>query len=414
MTQNATPRQDQSLTLPQALDHIRQHLTPVQEVVQAPLQQGLHRILARDLISPRAVPGWDNSAMDGYAVRHADLTPATPLPVVHTLLAGAGHPPHLQPGQAIRVMTGALIPPGADTVVMQEQVTLHQGSILVQSGQKPGQHIRRAGEDLPFGAPALQQGQRLGAAELGLIGSLGLAEIPVFRPLRVAFCSTGNELASLGQTPAPGQCFDSNRHTLQALITGMGFECLDLGVIPDQPEQIRAAFSAAAQMADVIVSTGGVSVGEADFIKPILQDMGQIRFWKVAIKPGRPFAFGTLGSAHFFGLPGNPVAVMVTFLLLVRPALLRLAGMTAVPEALQFPVRCAQDLKKAPGRLEFQRGIFQRDPEGQWRVYSTGNQSSGVLSSMSQANCFIVLPESCTQIAAGSMVDILPFSGLSC
>lgn len=413
MTPISLHKDDESLTLEQAQQQIRAQLTPVQEEVQIPLDQGLHRILAQDLLVPRAVPGWDNSAMDGYALRYADLDPSVPLTVTQTLLAGAPQPPALQPGHAIRLMTGAMIPPGADTVVMQEQVTLHQGSILVQPGQQLGQHIRRAGEDLPLGAVALRQGQRLGAAELGLLASLGLAEIPVVRPLRVALCSTGNELVSLGHTPGPGQYFDSNRHTLHALISDLGFECLDLGVIPDQPQLLRKAFSAAARMADVVISTGGVSVGEADFIKPVLREMGQIRFWKVAIKPGRPFAFGMLGSAQFFGLPGNPVAAMVTFLLLVRGALLQLAGMAPVPEPPQFSVRSANDLKKAAGRLEFQRGSFQRDAQGQWQVFSTGHQGSAVLSSMSQANCFIVLPASCTRVAAGSMVDILPFSGLS-
>lgn len=403
----------QALTMDQAIQQIHQRLVPLQDVVQVPLRQSLHRILARDLISPLSVPGWDNSAMDGYAVRHQDLAHAAPLQVIHTLLAGANSMPTLQPGQAIRLMTGALIPPGADTVVMQEQVTLAEGHIRVNPGQQRGQHIRHAGEDLMQGAVALKRGQWLGPAESGLIGSLGLAEVPVYRPLRVAICSTGDELVSLGQVPAPGQYFDSNRHTLHALVSALGFHCLDLGVIPDQPQQIRDTFSAASRMADVLLTTGGVSVGEADFIKPILQEMGQIRFWKVAMKPGRPFAFGTLGSAQFFGLPGNPVAVMVTFLMLVRSALLHLAGMNPVPDLPQFQVRCACALEKAPGRREFQRGILKRGHTGQWEVYSTGKQGSGMLSSMSLANCFIVLGEHCTRVPAGGMVDILPFPGLS-
>ncbi len=410
MTQTLLPGE---LTLPQAQEHLRRHLTPLQEMVQVPLCHSWQRILAQDVSAPRAVPGWDNSAMDGYALRHADLQQATPLPVAHTLLAGAGMPPPLPPGQAMRLMTGALIPAGADTVVMQEQVTLHEGAIRVQPGQRLGQHIRRAGEDLPLGGVVLRQGQRLGAAELGLLGSLGLADIPVVRPLRVALCSTGSELVTLGQIPGPGQTFDSNRHTLRALVGALGFECLDLGVIPDSPEALRTALSSAAGMADVVLTSGGVSVGEADFVKPILQELGQIQFWKIAMKPGRPLAFGTLGAARFFGLPGNPVAVMVTFLLLVRPALLQLAGMNPVPEPLQCAVRCTQNLKKALGRMEFQRGIVARNAQGEWQVSSTGNQGSGVLRSMSQANCLIVLPAACTQVAAGDLVDILPFSGLS-
>ncbi len=377
------------------------------------VRSALGRILAADIVAPHDVPAHDNSAMDGYAVHFASLAAAgeTRLNVVGTAFAGNAFSGLVGKGQAVRIMTGAVLPAGADTVVVQEVTRVEDGAVFVPAGQRLGQNTRRAGEDLARGAVALAAGQQVGAAELGLIASLGIAEVEVRRRLRVAFFSTGDELASLGTPLAPGQIYDSNRYTLHALLTQLGADIIDLGVVPDVPEALEATLNEAAQVADAIITTGGVSVGEADFVREILARLGEVKFWKLNIKPGRPMAFGKVGKAWLFGLPGNPVAVMVSYTQFALDALLRLSGLDPLPERPLLTVLAANAIKKQPGRREYLRGTVAA-VDGRWQVKTTGNQGSGVLRSMSEANCFVVLPEDCAGVQAGDAVQVQLFAGL--
>jgi molybdopterin molybdotransferase len=351
--------------------------------------------------------------MDGYALRSADLstTGETLLTVVGTALAGSAFSGVVGAGQAVRVMTGAVLPRGADMVVVQEIVHAEGDAIVIPRGQNIGQNVRKAGEDLGKGRSALAAGKRLGPAELGLLASLGCAEVPVRRRLRVAFFSTGDELASIGRPLAPGEVYDSNRYTLHAALIRLGVELLDMGVIRDEPQALERAFREAAAQADVVLTTGGVSVGEADYVKAMMAKLGEVTFWKIDIKPGRPMAFGRIGDAWLWGLPGNPVAVMVAFYQIVIDALLKLMGVDPLPVRPTFLVPCAEAIHKSPGRREFPRGCLAPEA-GVWAVRLAGNQGSGVLRSMSEANCFIVLPEERGSLAAGDLVEIQPFEGL--
>lgn len=308
-------------------------------------------------------------------------------------------------------MTGAVMPAGADTILIQERVEERDGRIRFMPGNKRGQHVRQAGEDIKTGAVAFMPGRRLSAADIGVIASLGVAEVAVLRRPRVAFFSTGDELRSLGEALGLGEIYDSNRYTLYGMLAQLGVDMIDLGVVSDDPARLEDAFTRAARGADAVITSGGVSVGEADYTKEILGRLGEVRFWKVAMKPGRPLAFGHIDGAWFFGLPGNPVSVMVTFYEFVRPALEKLMG-TAPRLPWHMPARVTHALKKRPGRVEFQRGFLQRDDAGQMVVTPTGDQGSGILSSMSQANCFIVLPLETTGVEAGATVEVQPFEGL--
>jgi molybdopterin molybdotransferase len=389
-------------------------VSPVPEYERVAVRSALDRTLAKDVYSTVNVPAHTNSAMDGYALRSADL-PAdgsrTTLKVIGTAWAGRPYHGSAKEKQCVRIMTGAKMPDGLDTVIMQEQVECVDDTILIGSGHKPGQNVRQAGEDLAVGAVAVSAGTRIDPAELGLFASLGVAEVEVARRLRVAFFSTGDELRSIGEPLAEGEIYDSNRYTLHGMLTRLGVELLDMGVIADQREAIGDAFRRAASMADVIITSGGVSVGEADYIKEILAETGTVDFWKLAIKPGRPLAFGTVRDAFFFGLPGNPVAVMVTFYEFVQPALRRMMGQQGLRPA-RFRVPCRSRLKKRPGRMEFQRGLLQVADNGSLSVSRTGAQGSGMLSSMSSANCFIILPTDSGSVEPGDMVDVEPFEGL--
>jgi len=400
-----------SMPVPRAREVIARFLSPVTATEQVHVRAALGRVLATDVISPVDVPAHDNSAMDGYAVRHAELTGA-PLRIAGNAFAGAPFHGHMGPGECVRIMTGAVVPPEADTIIMQEQATARDGSVSFAGNHKPGQNLRRAGEDLKAGAPALRRGQSVRAAELGLIASLGIAEVTVYRRLRVAFFSTGDELVSIGQPLGEGQIYDSNRYTLFGMLTRLGCEIVDMGVVRDDPAALETAFRTAAETADVVITSGGVSVGEADFVKDLLNKLGEVVFWKIAMKPGRPLAYGKIGQAHFFGLPGNPVSVMVTFYQFVRDALLKLSGLDPIPALPTFRVPCVSNLKKAPGRTEFQRGILYRNDRDEWQVRATGEQGSGILSSMSSANCFIILPEAQGSVAAGTLVDVQVMEGL--
>ena len=381
------------------------------------LRDALGRVLACDLHSPFDIPAHRSSAMDGYALRTTDLadaegTEGITLPVVGTSAAGHPFSGALPAGAAIRIMTGAVVPVEADAVIMQERVGRKADRIHLSADQLPraGDNIRLAGEDLRSGALALAAGRRIRPADLGLAASLGLAEVAVRPRLRVAFFSTGDELCSIGQSPGIGQVFDSNRYTLYGMLASLGVDIHDLGVVRDTPAALREAFEQAIGCADVLISSGGVSVGDADFVRPMLDSLGKTVFWKINVKPGRPFAYGQLaGDRHFFGLPGNPVAVMVTFHQIVRPALLRLMGVDPLPHSIRLQARTLAALKKAPGRFEYQRGVLKAGPDGTWQVDPTGEQSSGMLSSMSLANCFICLPEKIGKLEAGALVDVLPF-----
>ncbi len=402
-----------SLSVAEALQRIDQVAVPITGFEKIALRSALNRVLAETIASPIDVPAHTNSAMDGYAVRAADL-PAEgigELTVIGTVLAGAPFEGVLGPGTAVRIMTGAVLPQGANCVVMQERAEREDDKVRISPGNKAGQNIRQAGEDLAAGDPVLEPGRLITPADLGVLASLGIAEVRVWRRLRVAFFSTGDELRSIGETLQEGQIYDSNRYTLYGMLTRLGVETIDMGVVRDRQDELRAAFQTAAANADAVITSGGVSVGEADFVKDILQSLGAVNFWKIAMKPGRPMAFGKIGDAVFFGLPGNPVSVMVTFYEFVQSALKRMTGQ-AETALVTVKVPCTMRLKKRPGRMEFQRGILERLPDGSFVVHGTGDQGSGILSTMSQANCFIVLPEDCGNVEAGRLVDIQPFEGL--
>ncbi len=386
-------------------------LEPVAETESVPVLQAFGRILAGDLVAPLDVPAHDNAAMDGWALRAADLsdTAESALVEIGSALAGEPFRGEVRAGECVRIMTGALIPRGADTVVIQEIVRREGAKIVVPPGQKAGQNVRRAGEDLRAGRTALRAGTRIGAAELGLAASLGIPELVVQRRLRVAFFATGDELCSVGEPLPPGGVYDSNRYTLRGMLAPLGFETRDLGVVRDDPKALERALGEAASWADAIVSTGGVSVGEADFVRALMERLGEVLFWKIAMRPGRPMAFGRIraaGRAPFlFGLPGNPVAVMVTFHQFVRGALLRLAGCADDCAPPLLDAEAAAPIRKLPGRTEYQRGIVWRE-NGRTMARTTGQQGSGILRSMVEANCYLVLEHERGAIAAGEPVRV--------
>jgi molybdopterin molybdotransferase len=403
-----------SMPVDKARAYIRAFLAPVTAVERLHIRAALGRVLAQDIRSTMNVPLNDNSAMDGYAVRFADLQTDAPvtLSVIGTAFAGRPFGGVAGSGHAVRIMTGGVLPAGCDTVVMQERVTVAGDRVTIPGGQQKAQNVRYAGEDIQQDAVVFERGQILRPAEIGMIASLGIGEISVYRRLRVAFFSTGDELAPIGQTLSAGQLYDSNRYTIHGMLQRLGVDPIDMGAIADNPVAIEAAFAEAARAADVVITSGGVSVGEADFVKQILQRLGDVLFWKIAMKPGRPLAYGKIGSAHFFGLPGNPVSAMVTFYQFVRQALLILMGAVNPQPLPVLKAVCTTPIKKAPGRTEFQRAILSQAADGQWTVRVTGNQSSGILSSMSQANCFIVLPDAQGNTPAGAMVDVQLLEGL--
>lgn len=407
------PARAPNLTTAEARQTILGRLSPITGWERVNVRGALGRVLAADVIAPCNVPAHDNSAMDGYAVRFADLNSQgeTPLTIVGTAFAGRPFSGIVGTAQALRIMTGAPIPQGADTVVVQEIARAEQGKVFIPSGQRRGQNLRRAGEDLAIGGIAIPAGKRCGPAELGLIASLGIAEVSVRRRLRVAFFSTGDELASIGKPLAPGEVYDSNRYTLFGALSRLGCELLDMGVIRDDPASLEAAFSAAARDADVILTSGGVSVGEADFIRELVNRLGEVAFWKIDIKPGRPMAFGRVGNAWLFGLPGNPVAVLVTFYQFVQDALLALSGVSPLPESPLLDAVCTDAIRKQPGRREFLRGRLTMSNRTQ-TVHLAGAQGSGILKSMSEANCFIVLPEHRGDVEAGEAVQVQVFDGI--
>jgi molybdopterin molybdotransferase len=393
-------------------------VTPVNETETCGVFGALGRVLAEDVVSPISVPPHDNSAMDGFAFDGGQLQPGQPMALrcLGTAFAGQAWSGQAGAGDCVKIMTGAIMPAGTDTVVPVEFVKVESEVVTVPADVvRRGDNRRLLGEDLMAGRPALARGQTLGPAALGLIASLGLPTVPVFRRLKVAYFSTGDEILSLGEAPREGAVYDSNRYTVFGLLTRMGIEVLDMGVVKDEPVALEAAFRRAAAQADAIITSGGVSMGEADHTKAMMKQLGDVAFWRIAMRPGRPMAVGRIQemgrSSVLFGLPGNPVAVMVTFLAFVRPALLRMMGAQA-SDPILLKAHSAEALRKKPGRTEYQRGIVTREADGTLRVRATGNQGSGVLRSMVEGNGLIVLHHGQGNVAVGDEVDVMMFDGV--
>ena len=407
-----------ALPVAQANQIIGEVVEPVRGTEQVALRTALDRVLAEDVVSRLDVPAHDNSAMDGYAFASSELAVGgnVTLAVVGSAFAGAACEQAVARGQAARIMTGAIMPAGCDTVIPQEFVDV-EGELIRFDAKavRAGDNRRLRGEDLAIGQPALATGRSLQPADLGLLASLGVAEVKVRRRLRVAFFSTGDELRSIGEPLDAGCVYDSNRYTLHGMLRRLNVDLIDMGVVHDDPAALEAAFRSACENADAVIPAGGESVGEADYTKQIMAQLGDVTFWKIAMRPGRPMAFGRIAShgreALLFGLPGNPVAVMVTFYHFVRAALHRQMGAKVAPLPL-MRVRSAQAIRKKPGRTEYQRGILAPAPEVGWQVSITGQQGSGVLRSMSEANCFIVLGHEQGMVAAGDEVEVMLFDGL--
>jgi len=405
----------ESISTNDARQRILAAVTPLKGLERVALRSALGRVLAEDVCSPFDVPGHVNSAVDGYAVASDDL-PASgsrELTVAGTSFAGHPFDGTVAAGECVQIMTGAVVPEGTDTVVMQEHVErAGDERIRIDDRHQRGQNVRYAGEDIQRGAVAVARGKRLGPAELGLLASLGVNEVPVPRRPRVAFFSTGDELRSIGEPLAAGEIYDSNRYTLYGMLTRLGVDVIDMGVVQDTAGETANAFRRAAADADVLITSGGVSVGEADHVKQTLTELGRIDFWKVAMKPGRPLTFGRIGDALFFGLPGNPVSVMAMFYLFVQPALRYFMGETDV-EPMTLKARSLSKLRKKAGRTEYQRAVLANDADGELTVEKTGAQGSGILTSMSRANCFVVLPMESEAIEPGARVSVIPFSELA-
>ncbi|HOY70644.1 MAG TPA: molybdopterin molybdotransferase MoeA [Methylotenera sp.] len=397
-----------AMSVEQARHYIQQFLSPVSAHEELPIRETLGRVLSADVISPSNVPNYNNSAMDGFAFKFSEDLKT--FKVIGTAFAGKPFRGAVNAGECVKIMTGAMLPLGADTVVMQEHVTVNSEHITLLNDVKQAANVRFAGEDLKLGQTVLSKGHLMRPADLGLIASLGIAKVSVYKKLKVAFFSTGDELVSVDKPLNEGQIYDSNRYTLFGMLTRLGVEVADLGAIPDNVQQLEDTLIMAASNHHVVITSGGVSVGEADHMKALLAKHGEVLFWKINMKPGRPLAYGKIANAHYFGLPGNPVSAMVTFYQFVREALMSLMGATAKPLPT-FSVECTQAIKKATGRTEFQRGILFEE-HSVWKVKPTGLQGSAMLSSMSQANCFIVLGESVGNLEAGALVKVQLLDGL--
>lgn len=402
-----------SIDADQAVNLILKTIKPSNELERLSIKECLGRTLAKDIKSTINVPGHTNSAMDGYAFRGEDIPQDRPkaFTMIGTAFAGKPFLNSVSKNQCVRIMTGGTMPDNTDTVVMQERIQKKDGKILIDNTNKLGQNVRQAGEDISINETVLSKGKVIAPAELGLLASVGIKSIAVTKKLRVAFFSTGDELRPVGTKLEKGQIYDSNRYTLYGMLTRLGVEVIDMGVIADQREAVENAFNKASEIADIIITSGGVSVGEADFVKETLEKLGEVKFWKVAMKPGRPLAFGRIKNAWFFGLPGNPVSVMVTFYMFVQPAIRKMMGANAY-EPLTINALSTSKLRKRPGRIEYQRGILSQIKDGEtvkYEVNKTGAQGSGILRSMSNANCFIILPMESAGVDIGDIVKVLPF-----
>ncbi len=396
------------LTVAEALARMMSSIRPIQEAEIVGLGGAMGRMLASTLVSPINIPSDRNSAMDGYALMSHDIQDSPfQLEIIGTASAGKPFQGKILTGQCVRIFTGAVAPVPADTVIMQEQVHTEGGIAYFQGGLKPGQNIRAAGEDVRENTPLLPAGKKLLAGDLALLAAAGIGDVPVTKRLRVIHFSTGDELVAVGGSLASGKIYDSNRYLLHAALAQPAYQVTDGGILADDPKLLQAKLGAAAQDFDAIITTGGASVGEADYVKDVLARLGRVDFWKIAIKPGKPMAYGQIGRCHFFGLPGNPVSVMVTFQQLVVPALKKLSG---AADHLNFRMlaTCTSTLEKSPGREEFQRGFLSQDVDGGLQVRSTGKQGSNILSSLAAANCLVVLPAECAGVMAGDRVVVEP------
>ena len=394
-----------------ALTLLLNNITPTTKTLILPIEQALNFVLAQHVESPMDIPPHDNSAMDGYAFAEQSLLTDKKLKLAGKVLAGAPFEGGCQAGECIRIMTGGKLPSGCDTVEMQENCLVEGDNIVFTADKKLGQNVRKAGEDITQGELVLKRGQRLSSVDIALLASLGIADVEVYQPIKVALIATGDELKTPGQVLEEGDIYESNRYFLSAMLTKLNAQVIDFGVIADDFNAIKHAFEQADQQADVVISSGGVSVGEADFTKDVLDSLGDIAFWKLAMKPGKPFAFGKLSNSIFFGLPGNPVSALVTMYQLAVPGLIKLQN--ALPlNRRTFKVITETDIRKSPGRQDFQRGILSVNAQGLLSVKSTGAQGSGILSSIAKANCFIILPQMQGKVTAGELVTVELFDDL--
>ena len=401
------------LSFEQAQKKILDKITPITESLRLPIEQSLHYVLAENINSPIDVPGHDNSAMDGYAFSHESLTLKKTLILVGQSMAGAPYKGECKLGECIRIMTGAKIPACCDSVDMQENIQVDGNKITFLVDKAYGSHVRKQGEDIQKGQEVLKQGHRLTTVDIGILASLGVSNINVYRKLNVALIATGDELKLPGQLLTEGDIYESNSFFLAAMLKKLHVNVIDFGIISDDYDLIKAAFISADQQADVVISSGGVSVGDADYTKKVLDDLGEIGFWKIAMKPGKPLAFGQLSKSVFFGLPGNPVSALVTFHQLALIALNKMQNAQPI-QRTSIQAKCVSNLQKASGRMDFQRGIFSINKEGENVVLSTGSQGSGILSSITKANCFIVLPSEQGNVNEGDRVTVQLFDQYIC
>ncbi len=401
-----------AMSVAKAKAWIANFLKPIDQKETIHIKDALNRVVAEPIIATMDVPNHDNSAMDGYAMNLDLLPDHGPFKLKVTGKLFAGNPLEGNLEGALRIMTGATIPYGLNAVIPQEHVELNEGVITFQTKPQANKNIRRAGEDIKTGQTILKNGRSIEPCDLGLLASLGIDSIKVYRKIKVAFFSTGDEIISLGNPLLPGQVYDSNRYSLIGLLKRLGVEAFDLGVIPDDKKIIEDTLKKASDIADIVITTGGVSVGEADYMKDILKKIGEILFWKISMKPGKPLAYGKIGQCHYFGLPGNPVSTMVTFYQFVREAVLTLSGQTPIPKIPIIKAKLLGPLKKIPGRTEFQRGTYEQDDQGTFKVSPLKDQGSGILRSMSEANCFILLHEDTAHLEKDMWVDIQLFDNL--
>ncbi|KGJ94369.1 molybdopterin molybdotransferase MoeA [Colwellia psychrerythraea] len=396
------------LPFEQAVANMLSQISPITETLTLPIEQALHYVLAQDIASPLNVPPHDNSAMDGYAFAIESLKESKTLKLIGRSMAGSPFKGRCQIGECIRIMTGAKMPDCCDSVEMQENVTAEGEKITFLQEKALGSHVRNAGEDIKINQQVLHSGHTISAVDIGVLASLGVANVVVYRKLKVALIATGDELKLPGQALRSGDIYESNSFVLAAMLKTLHVDIIDFGIIPDDFEAIKTAFVSADEQADAVISSGGVSVGDADYTKTVLDELGEIGFWKIAMKPGKPFAFGKLANSVFFGLPGNPVSALVTFHQLALVALTKMQNAKALKRTY-LSVKCSSDLRKSPGRMDFQRGVLSVNESGENVVTSTGAQGSGILSSLAQANCFIVLPSEQGGVKAGEMVNVQLF-----
>jgi molybdopterin molybdotransferase len=396
------------LPFEQALASMLSQVTPLTETVKLPIKEALNYVLAHDISSPLNVPPHDNSAMDGYAFANESLKNNVTLLLAGRSMAGAPFQGECNVGECIRIMTGAKMPAGCDTVEMQENTIVDGDNVTFSQEKKQGANVRKAGEDIQVAQLVLDKDHKIKSIDIGLLASLGIVDVLVYRKLKVALIATGDELKTPGQSLNEGDIYETNSFVIASMLERLGAEVIDFGIIEDDFDKIKQAFISADRQADAVISSGGVSVGDADYTKTVLDELGEIGFWKIAMKPGKPFAFGQLPNSVFFGLPGNPVSALVTFHQLALQALIKMQNAKPIKRTY-LQVKSADNLRKSPGRKDFQRGFFTVSPEGENVVYSTGVQGSGVLSSLATANCFIELAQEQGSVKAGEFVTVQLF-----